>query len=197
MRSYGSGISRRSFMVLAALINATGVGSAFAATKRPIVRPPGAVQETEFLAKCNRCQRCVQVCPTNVIFPVRLTADFVTVNTPEVIFKRSYCNSCMKCTHICPTGALLPTSKDEMKIGDAVIVKNDCVAWYWVGCTVCVDKCPLKVIELDEMKRPVVDQQKCNGCGICEQLCPSQSLRTNIKGRGILIYPIGMGYEPF
>ena len=173
-----------------------GAKPARAAAKRPIVRPPGAVPEAEFLAKCNRCQRCVQICPTNVIFPVRLTADFVAANTPELIFKRSYCNSCMECTHICPTRALLPTDKDDMDIGDAVIVKDDCVAWQWIGCTVCVDKCPPKAIELDNMKRPVVDLQKCNGCGICEQVCPSQSLRANIRGRGILIYPVGMEYEP-
>jgi ferredoxin-type protein NapG len=165
-------------------------------TKRPVLRPPGAVPEAEFLAKCNRCQRCVQICPTNVIFPVKLTADFLTANTPEVIFNRSYCNSCMKCTHICPAGALIPTGKDAMKIGDAVIIKEDCVAWNWTGCTVCMDKCPLKAIELDAAKRPIVDTQKCDGCGICEQLCPSQSLRSNVRGRGILIYPAGTEYEP-
>ncbi|HDL01355.1 MAG TPA: hypothetical protein ENH23_03890, partial [candidate division Zixibacteria bacterium] len=30
-------------------------------------RPPGAIAESEFLAKCIRCRRCGQVCPNETI----------------------------------------------------------------------------------------------------------------------------------
>ncbi|WP_164885270.1 4Fe-4S dicluster domain-containing protein [Geovibrio thiophilus] len=152
-----------------------------------LLRPPGAVAEDEFLARCNRCQKCVQVCPTRVILPASIKYGIVKMNTPYVSFKRSYCNSCLKCSEECPTGALRPVTKETLNIGLAVIVEKDCVAWDFTGCTVCVDKCPLKAIELDGSKRPVVIGDKCNGCGICEVACPAPSLRSHIRGKGIIV----------
>lgn len=151
------------------------------------LRPPGAVSEKDFLARCNRCQRCVQVCPTRVVVPASFSYGIVAANTPVVAFDRSYCNSCIKCTEVCPAKAILPTTKEEMDIGVAVIIEKWCVAWDWVGCTVCVDKCPLKAIYLDEYKRPVVIPEKCNGCGICQMECPSTSLRSSVKGKGVVV----------
>ncbi len=151
------------------------------------MRPPGAVQEDEFLSRCNRCQRCVQACPTRVILPASLTEGLVRMNTPVVDFKRSYCNSCLKCSEVCPTGALKPVTKETLDIGVAVIVEKDCVAWDWIGCTVCKDECPQKAIILDDNKRPVVIPEKCNGCGICELKCPATALRKTSTGKGVLI----------
>lgn len=151
------------------------------------LRPPGALPENGFLARCNRCQRCVQVCPTKVINPASLKYGFVAMNTPVISFKRGYCNSCLKCSEICPTKALLPVTKETLHIGLAIIVEKDCVAWDWTGCTVCVDNCPAKALYLDEYKRPLVMPEKCNGCGICEMKCPSTSLRSSIKGKGIIV----------
>lgn len=185
--------SRRKILKITAIAamsaSLRGIANAGERKRRPILRPPGAVAEDLFMAKCNRCHRCVQICPTRVILPVELSTGILKANTPELVFKNGSCNSCMECTHVCLTRALVPTVKEAMKIGEAVIIKEDCVAWYWIGCTVCVDKCPLKAIALDEAKRPVVDALKCNGCGICEELCPSQSIRSELKGRGILVYP--------
>lgn len=187
-------LTRRFFTQLLFLFVST---RAFARQKADsFLRPPGAVAESDFLARCNRCQRCVQVCPTKVIMPAGFGAGVLTVNTPVVTFNRSYCNSCMKCTQVCPTSALTPTAKEEMDIGVAEIIKADCVAWDWVGCTVCVDKCPLKAIVLDEGKKPVIDAVKCNGCGICQHECPSTSLRVAIKGKGVIVVPRSANIPP-
>lgn len=160
------------------------------------LRPPGALPENDFLSRCNRCQRCVQVCPTRVIFPASMKYGFVRMNTPIVSFKNSYCNSCLKCPQVCPTGALQPVTEKSLDIGVAVIIEEYCVAWDWVGCTVCVDKCPLKAIYLDENKRPVIIAEKCNGCGICEIECPSTSLGRGKKGRGVVVKPRGADIPP-
>jgi len=37
-----------------------------------LIRPPGALAEDEFLARCIRCGECMKVCPTNAIHPASL-----------------------------------------------------------------------------------------------------------------------------
>ena len=37
--------------------------------KRRFIRPPGALPEAEFLTTCERCRKCVEVCPVDAIFP--------------------------------------------------------------------------------------------------------------------------------
>jgi ferredoxin-type protein NapG len=180
-------LTRRNFAKLLIITMATG-RKAFAGVKNLMfLRPPGALSEDHFLSKCNRCQKCIQVCPTKVIMPASLEFGFIKMNTPVLSFSKSYCNSCLRCTQECPTGALLPVTKDSLDIGCAEIIKADCVAWDFDGCTVCVDKCPLKAIELDENKCPVIITEKCNGCGLCEAVCPSPSLRSHIKNKGIIV----------
>jgi 2-oxoglutarate ferredoxin oxidoreductase subunit delta len=42
------------------------------------------------------------------------------------------------------------------------------------GCSICVEFCPVKVLEL-EKKRPIVTavaMEKCIACGMCELRCP-------------------------
>lgn len=183
-------ISRRTFIKLISAVSAAPKQALCAENDRQnFLRPPGAASEKEFLERCNRCQKCVQVCPTNVVMPASLSYGLIDMNTPVVTFKVSYCNSCMKCTEVCPTGALKPTSKEKLDIGVAVISETDCVAWEWTGCTVCVDECPLKAIYLDENKRPVVIPEKCNGCGICELKCPSTALRKTTRNKGVIVKP--------
>ena len=34
-----------------------------------VIRPPGSVDEKEFLERCIKCDQCINVCPTNVLQP--------------------------------------------------------------------------------------------------------------------------------
>ncbi|NIN39312.1 MAG: 4Fe-4S ferredoxin, partial [Gammaproteobacteria bacterium] len=34
-----------------------------------MIRPPGSVEEAEFLERCIKCDQCINVCPTNVLQP--------------------------------------------------------------------------------------------------------------------------------
>ena len=43
------------------------------------------------------------------------------------------------------------------------------------GCGICVDFCPMKVLEMCNASKsaPVVkDETKCTRCGVCEIMCP-------------------------
>ncbi len=195
-RGLNSPLTRRGFFFLAGqaamLVGLGGAVRLFGPTSTSL-RPPGALAESEFLSHCIKCQKCEQVCPTRVIAPVLVTEDLVGAGTPKLDLRLGYCNLCFQCIPACPTGALQPTTKEAVRLGVAEVNKERCVAWSWKGCTKCYDECPFDAITLDSRRRPIVDASKCNGCGLCEYICPSSSLRayTRGSGKGIVIIPLG------
>ncbi|MEG2628522.1 MAG: 4Fe-4S dicluster domain-containing protein [Raoultibacter sp.] len=188
-------ITRRDFLaaggVSAALVGVGGFGMVSHQAAAPYVRPPGAQSDADLVARCNRCQRCLQVCPYNIITPVPLVESLIAYGTPTLAFDRGYCDFCMLCTDVCPTGALRYDTPTQANIGVAKVVKDACVAWDWSGCTVCKDACPVEgAITLDDHDRPVVQEDLCDGCGLCEQVCPSASLRAynaTAERKGIIV----------
>ncbi len=194
-RRFDLPLTRRAFLVLAgqgAIFVGLGAAIRLLGSGAKFLRPPGARTESAFISRCIRCQKCQQVCPTRVIAPVLVTEDLVSAGTPKLNLRLGYCNLCLDCIPACPTGALHPTLKEDVKLGVAEVDKVRCVAWSWKGCTECYDKCPFDAIILDSNRRPVVDSSKCNGCGLCEYVCPGSSLRayTRVSGKGIVIVPL-------
>lgn len=151
------------------------------------IRPPGAVEENDFLARCITCGACISVCPQKALHPGTLAKDgLLSWNTPTLVPRIGYCDTdCTRCSEACPTGALLPLTRDQKqktKIGTAVIFRSECRAWQQeLPCMICANKCPYEAIETKmikvrgkDWKLPVVDKRKCIGCGICEYWCPEQ-----------------------
>lgn len=178
-----AGITRRQLIAAGAMgAVLVGAGSLGLWTRESAqaayLRPPGAQDEAHLLARCDRCQRCVQACPYDLVQPRPLTVDFTATGTPELLFKRGYCDFCMKCVEACPTGALSAVAPSAHDIGVAKVVSDACVAWDWGGCTVCAERCPVEgAVTLDDRGRPHVDEELCDGCGLCEMVCPAPSLR--------------------
>ncbi|GAB4169519.1 MAG: ferredoxin-type protein NapG [Rhodocyclaceae bacterium] len=72
------------------------------------LRPPGALDEKDFLASCIKCGQCVQVCPVQAIRLADLVDGF-GVGTPYIDARAQACDfSCdaVQCILACPTGAL-------------------------------------------------------------------------------------------
>ncbi len=72
------------------------------------LRPPGALDEKDFLASCIKCGQCVQVCPVSAIKLADLI-DGVGVGTPYIDARAQACDfSCdaVQCVLACPTGSL-------------------------------------------------------------------------------------------
>ena len=167
-----------------------------------LIRPPGALEEKEFLARCIRCGECMKVCPTNAIHPTLLEAGAEGIWTPFMIMRIGYCeDTCVLCSQVCPTGAIWELdektkmgitngekdSKKRVSVGTAFFDKGRCLPWAVdTPCIVCEEHCPEspKAIYFKEetvinregkevvLKKPYIDLELCWGCGICEYVCP-------------------------
>jgi MauM/NapG family ferredoxin protein len=162
------------------------------------IRPPGALPEQHFLARCLRCGECMKACPTNVIQPAANQTDLEGLWTPVLNMQMGYCDyDCTQCSQVCPTQAIRPITlkkKHEQgygKIGTAYVDKSRCLPWaYGKTCLVCQEVCPVspKAIfhqkysfetregKLIELLAPAIDSQACIGCGACQYNCPVQDL---------------------
>ena len=72
------------------------------------LRPPGALDESDFLSSCIKCGQCVQVCPVQAIKLADLI-DGMGVGVPYIDARQQACDfSCdaVQCVLACPTGSL-------------------------------------------------------------------------------------------
>ncbi|MEE9165139.1 MAG: 4Fe-4S dicluster domain-containing protein [Nitrospinota bacterium] len=139
--------------------------------KVDFLRPPGAVEEESFLKLCTRCDDCINACPHHSI---KRASERDVEGTPVIFPREMPCYLCedLSCIKACKTDALIPVERERVKMGVAKIKKKRCLAWADQPCQYCVTKCPFseEAIYLDDFK-PVIREEKCTGCGICEQVC--------------------------
>ncbi|WP_348262827.1 4Fe-4S binding protein [Telmatobacter sp. DSM 110680] len=169
-----------------------------------LLRPPGSVDEPDFLSRCIRCGECMKVCPNNSLHPTLTQAGLEGLWTPTLVPRIGYCEpSCVLCSEVCPTGAIWQiTPKDKgwvvgvsgtqhqpVRLGTAFYDRGRCLPWALAtDCIVCEEWCPVspKAIYVEEaqvvdaagntktVKQPRVDPSRCVGCGACEYACPLQ-----------------------
>jgi len=164
-----------------------------------LLRPPGALDEFEFLTKCTRCDKCMRACPENAILVAPPSAG-LALKTPYLDPRSVPCFLCttLPCIAACEDGALVwprRTLADKTvlegpkaaRMGTARVKESRCVTWETAdrearACRICVDRCPypgeaLRLAEPAEgetLGHPVVDAETCTGCGICVFACPAE-----------------------
>lgn len=156
-----------------------------------IIRPPGALPEEDFTGACVRCGECMKVCINNALQPLFLETGLEGIFTPKLLPRLGYCEyNCTLCGQVCPSGAIqkLPLhQKKKIVIGRAHFDKNRCLPYAkGVPCIVCEEHCPTpaKAIKFRitlvkntageniYVKQPYIIDERCIGCGICENKCP-------------------------
>ena len=146
--------------------------------------PPGSLGARHMAQHCTACQLCVSACPNGVLRP---STDLKKLMQPEMSYERGYCRpECTKCSEVCPAGAIRPITvadKSAIQIGHAVWVRKNCIPLRdGVDCGNCARHCPTGAIQMvpsepdktDSPQIPVVNVERCIGCGACEHLCPAR-----------------------
>lgn len=149
----------------------------------PIV-PVGSKSLKNFTTHCTACQLCVSKCPNEVLRP---SSSIDRLMQPEMSFERGFCRpACTACADVCPNGAIKPIQpeqKSSTKIGTAVWVADNCIANKdGVTCNNCERHCPNGAIKMIRKKDadnkapriPMIDVERCLGCGACEYVCPAR-----------------------
>ena len=135
-----------------------------------VIRPPGAVEELEFLERCIKCDQCVRVCPTNVVQPAMLESGLEGIWTPLMNFRMGACQyQCTACGQVCPTGAIQRLTVEEklglgdyaergpIKLGTAHFDLGRCLPWSKnVPCVVCQEVCPVSPKAIHTEVRPML-----------------------------------------
>ncbi len=111
---------------------------------------------------------CVSVCEFDAIHVINGVA----------VVDREACKACGKCVRECPkhlielrpvTGTANVACSSHNK-GKAVI---DVCSAGCIGCTLCEKQCEAGAIVMDN-NIPVIDYNKCTGCGKCAEKCPKK-----------------------
>jgi len=150
------------------------------------IRPPGAQSEAHFLARCTGCGECVVICPHKAIYSVRHSADR-ELRMPIMKPDERPCHMCddMPCIASCPDGALLPTEPSAVDLGYVEVLTDRCFTFRGPECGAC-GVCPLETPALRfERNRPVVDSDRCVGCGMCIDACVVQEKAIALRRTGV------------
>lgn len=144
-----------------------------------LLRPPGAVNENDFLALCIKCGQCEQVCPYHSIELADITQG-LGVGTPfiEPLKRACYLCTALPCVLACPTSALnhLAEKPEDVKMGVAVFkYSNKCIG-------ISTEKVSRKNINkiyehphknnLENKVLEKLENYEDKQCTICADMCP-------------------------
>ena len=173
------------------------------------IRPPGALAEADFNARCIKCGQCVDACPYDTL-KLATAESGVPIGTPYYIPRETPCYMCedIPCVPVCPTGALDHALEniDDSRMGLAVIDIENCLSWQGLRCEICFRECPVMgtAITIEHHPRrvskhamfvPLVHSDACTGCGICEKACPTQKAAIRVLQPDLVQGQIGDHYR--
>ena len=181
---HGSTFTRREILRSGTALAAAGAISPLLsrATDANPLRPPGALDEADFLSRCSRCGRCIKVCPSKCIRSMPLSSGPALFLTPYIVAREARCELTQHCQQVCPTGAIAQVPIGHVLMGLAEIDQTRCLGWAENKlCLLCQEQCPQHAIDSDDRDRPTVRTELCVGCGACENGCPLEPAAIVVK----------------
>ncbi len=185
------------------------------------LRPPGAIDEKDFVKACIRCGTCVEACPYDTL-KLATIDDNTAIGTPYFEPRDIPCYMCIDvpCVPVCPSGALdvksIPKEVEgitteipdinKSKMGIAVIDPGTCLAFWGIQCDACYRVCPLigEAISLEFTRnertgkhaflKPVINGDACTGCGLCEHACVTEKAAIFVLPRSVATGKVGEHY---
>lgn len=153
-------------------IDGSGFSRGIAPAGSAFVRPPWSLPEAIFLALCTGCGGCRDECPRGL-----LQKD--TRGLPFIDFTQGACDFCGECVDACARGALTRryhgASWGPWRL--KARVAGECLGDRGVSCRQCIEQCLAQAIQLSSDRCvPLVDIQRCSGCGACFNRCPSGAI---------------------
>lgn len=163
-----------------------------------LIRPPGALEEDDFLATCIRCYRCQDACEPGAIqfFTEKHGKHY---HTPYVDPAIKACEPCMKCTEVCPTPALTPmTMKQKREVTMASVELRVDMCLSYKAKRIRDEQFMMMEIgrEATESEAPT---ERRGPCGECYMFCPVREHAIKLEPGAFLaplVYPdqcIGCG----
>ncbi len=154
---------------------------ASARRSRRWIRPPHALPEPDFLAKCTGCGDCISACPHDVVFALPASSGLRAETTPALDLLRRGCHMCdgWPCVAACEAEALVlppdPVEDAPPALPRLALVEIDtdtCLAYLGPECGACAHACPVPgALEWEGGIRPVVNTDICTGCALCREAC--------------------------
>ena len=138
-----------------------------------VVRPPYGLDESLFQSECVTCESkaCVASCDEEIIL---IGGDGI----PMLNFSKSGCTFCEDCASACEPNVLSLENVHTSEQLNATfrISTEGCVAHNGVICFSCKEPCIDDAILFNGLFNPVIDMDRCTGCGFCLGRCPTQAI---------------------
>ena len=145
-------------------------------TAEPPLQLPWSIAWSAFADGCTRCKECLAACPEQIV--IQGEGGFPTLD-----FRRGECTFCGECITACKEPLFRPTTEAPWHY--KAHIEANCLAHSQVFCQRCQDSCEPFAIRFVPMfgrvPTPMVDPERCNGCGACVADCPVSSI--TVDGR--------------
>jgi len=142
-----------------------------------LLRPPYGLNESTFQSECPNCESkaCVASCDEKIIV-------ILDDGTPSLDFSKNGCTFCDECANVCEANVLsLENSENSEKLNAMFRINIEgCVAHQGVICNSCKEPCIDDAILFNGMFNPVIDENRCTGCGFCISRCPTQAITYHV-----------------
>jgi ferredoxin-type protein NapF len=142
--------------------------------KADAIRPPWALQESDFAITCTKCNSCISKCPENII--ARDEDGF-----PAIDFNRGGCTFCQECVTACQEDALSMSYPEQLPWNMTATISSKCISLQGVMCRSCGDSCEEDAIsfrlQVGGISQPEINTKSCTGCGFCVVTCPVKAIK--------------------